>query len=155
MVAELPVVVPQQLHQIMLNAAHGDNMHHSHCRTARNVLVQFWWPSIITDVYEHVKMCDACQFSKARTTAEPGSQGQHPELSMPYKRVAIDFIGPIRPTSRRGRIYILSMDCFSRFSYAVPCVRNDAETAARKFVKFCCLRECYSQTKACTSPLSS
>ena len=54
-----------------------------------------------------------------------------PLIDTPFKRVAVDIIGPIFPTSEKGFCYILSMvDYATRCPDAVPLKNIDTETVA-------------------------
>nr|XP_006823821.1 PREDICTED: uncharacterized protein LOC102805069 [Saccoglossus kowalevskii] len=60
-----------------------------------------------------------------------------PLIDMPFKRVAIDLVGPITPASDRGHLYILTMvDYASRYPEAVPLKNIDTETVAEALIDF-------------------
>ena len=58
-----------------------------------------------------------------------------PLIDRPFKRVAIDLIGEIKPASEAGHRYILTMvDYATRYPEAVPLKRIDTETVAEALV---------------------
>ena len=58
-----------------------------------------------------------------------------PLLDMPFKRVAIDPIGPVSPLSEAGHRYILTLvDYATRYREAVPLKNIDTETVAEALV---------------------
>ncbi|RUS84546.1 hypothetical protein EGW08_007715 [Elysia chlorotica] len=58
-----------------------------------------------------------------------------PVVDVPFKRVAVDLVGPIDPTSEDGHRYILTLvDYATRYPEAVPLKRIDAETVAEALV---------------------
>lgn len=58
-----------------------------------------------------------------------------PLIDMPFKRVAIDLIGPISPPSKEGHRYILTLvDDATRYPEAVPLKNIDTETVAEALV---------------------
>lgn len=60
-----------------------------------------------------------------------------PLIDLPFKRVAIDLIGPIRPPSEEGHRYILPLvDYPTRYPEAVPLKNIDTETVAEALVDF-------------------
>ena len=66
------------------------------------------------------KSCDICQriIQKGRVTKVP--LGKLPLIDTPFKRVAVDIVGPIQPRSERKSRYILSMiDYATRYPEAV------------------------------------
>eukprot|EP00253_Pinus_taeda_P007389 PITA_07389 len=75
-------------------------------RTAHKVLqAGYYWPTIFKDAKKFVQACDSCQ--------RAGKPGQADEMPLrpqvviePFERWALDFVGPINPTSNQ-RTYIL------------------------------------------------
>ena len=58
-------------------------------------------------------------------------------IDKPFKRVAIDLVGPIGPPSEDGHRYILIViDFASRYPKAVPLKNIDTETVAEAFLDF-------------------
>ena len=56
-------------------------------------------------------------------------------MTNPFKRVAIDLVGPISPPSEEGHRYILTLVDFStRYPEAVPLTKIDTETVAEALV---------------------
>ena len=57
------------------------------------------------------------------------------KIDKPFKRVAIDLVGPISPPSEEGHRYILTLVDFStRYPEAVPLKKIDTETVAETLV---------------------
>ena len=74
---------------------------------------------------------------------EDGNKGSVPKvllekmplIDMPFKRVAIDLIGPISPPSKEGHRYILTLvEDATRYPEAVPLKNIDTETVAEALV---------------------
>ena len=66
------------------------------------------------------KSCDSCQrtIRKGRVTKE--SLGKLPLIDTPFKRVAVDIVGPTEPSSDNKSQYILTMiDYATRYPEAV------------------------------------
>ena len=58
-----------------------------------------------------------------------------PLIDKPFKRVAIDLVGPIGPPSEDGHRYILTLvDFATRYPEAVPLKNIDTETVAEALV---------------------
>ncbi|KAK3786266.1 hypothetical protein RRG08_051807 [Elysia crispata] len=58
-----------------------------------------------------------------------------PVVFVPFKRIAVDLIGPIEPASEAGHRYILTLvDYATRYPEAVPLKRIDTETVAEALV---------------------
>ena len=57
--------------------------------------------------------------------------GDIPLIDKPFKKVAIDLVGPIAPTSDKAHRYILTlMDYATRYPEAVPLKNIDTQTVA-------------------------
>lgn len=75
-------------------------------KTTNKIECAFYWPGIQDDVTRFWKSTDVCQ-----KTVNKGSVPKVPLQKMllidkPFKRVAIDLVGPITPPSEEGRRYI-------------------------------------------------
>ena len=58
-----------------------------------------------------------------------------PLIDKPFKRIAIDLVGPIGPPSEDGHRYILTLvDFATRYPEAVPLKSIDTETVAEALV---------------------
>ena len=75
--------------------------------------------------------------------ADPGNKGSVPIVPLekmslidkPFKRVAIDLVGPIGPPSEDGHRYILTLvDFATRYPEAVPLKNIETETVAEALV---------------------
>jgi transposase InsO family protein len=57
--------------------------------------------------------------------------GSVPLISEPFQRVAVDIVGPIKPTTERGHRYILVLvDYSTRYPEAVPMITIETESVA-------------------------
>ena len=64
-----------------------------------------------------------------------------PLIDKPFKRVAIELVGPFSPPSEQGHRYILTLvDFAKRYPEAAPLKNIDTKTVAEALVNtFCCL----------------
>ena len=135
------VVVPQTYRAGIMRLAHESIVggHLMAKKTSDRVLANFWWPGVGADIKRHCKSCDICQrtIPQGRVTRVP--MGRMPLMTAPFKRVAIDLIGPLKPISERGHMYILTMvDFATRYPEAVPLKRIDTETVAEALLGIFC-----------------
>ena len=82
------------------------------------------------------KSCDICQrtIQKGRVTKAP--LGKLPLIDTPFKRVAVDIVGPIEPRSERKSRYILTMiDYATRYPEAVALPGIETERVAEALVE--------------------
>ena len=124
------VVVPGNLRNQVIRPAHSLLMggHMGIRKASDRILSKFYWPRLHDDVARICRSCDICRKTKnkGRTPLQ-----KMPLIDTPFKRVAVDIIGPIFPSSEKGFRYILSMvDYATRYPDVVPLKSIDTETVA-------------------------
>ena len=100
------VVIPHKLRKQVLQ-----ELHQSHVGIVRMKSLAhsyFWWPSLDEEIEELVKGCIQCQSVRNA----PENAPLHPWLwpSKPWKRIHIDFAGPLR-----GHYYLILVDAPSKW----------------------------------------
>ncbi|XP_040070994.1 uncharacterized protein LOC120843638 [Ixodes scapularis] len=124
--------------EAVLKTAHDGIMagHLGVQKTKDRILEEFFWPGITADVKRFVASCDIFQrrIPKGRVTRVP--LGKAPLIETPFKRVAIDIVGPIQPPSKHGNRYILTlMDYATRYPEAVALPSIETERVAEALVE--------------------
>ncbi|KAL3866326.1 hypothetical protein ACJMK2_043633 [Sinanodonta woodiana] len=122
----LQLVVPQIYRSHVLRLAHESSM---------AVLREFYWPGVNGDVKRFCRSCNVCQktVSKGRNTRVP--LGKMPLIDTPFKRVAIDIVGPILPITDRKNRYILTLvDYATRYPEAIALPSIETERVAEALV---------------------
>ena len=105
-------------------------------KTLNRVVAEFLWPGVCGDVTRFCKSCDICQrtIQKGGVTNVP--LGKLPLIDTPFKRVAVDIVGPIEPRSDKKSRYILTMiDYATRYPEAVALPSIETERIAEAFVE--------------------
>ncbi|KAL3854643.1 hypothetical protein ACJMK2_013904 [Sinanodonta woodiana] len=133
----LQLVVPQKLRSQVLKVAHETSMagHLGVKKTTDRVLKELYWPGVNSDVRRFCRSCDICQktISKGRVTRVP--LGKMPLIDTPFKRVAIDIVGPIFPPTDRKNRYILTLvDYATRYPEATALPSIETERVAEALV---------------------
>ena len=127
-------MVPKTLRGKVMKVAH-DSIFGGHLgikKTKDRIQTNFYWPGM-QDATSFCRSCDVCQ----KTTAAKGSVprvplGDMPLINMPFKRVAVDLVGPISPASEKGHRYILTLvDYATRYPEAVPLKNIETETVVK------------------------
>lgn len=134
----LQLVIPQDFCERVLRLAHETLMagHLGIKKTLDRVVSEFYWPGVCGDVARFCKSCDICQrtIQKGRVTKVP--LGKLPLIDTPFKRVAVDIVGPIEPRSDRKSRYILTMiDYATRYPEAVALPSIETERVAEALVE--------------------
>ncbi|XP_042144991.1 uncharacterized protein LOC121835113 [Ixodes scapularis] len=120
------LVLPTRYRPTVLSMAHDGIMsgHQGVKNTLALATEEFFWPGIQSDIKRYVRSCDVCQRTVPKGRVGKAPLGTMPTIDTPFKRVAVDIIGPIRPTASSGNRYILTMvDMATRYPDAVP-LRN-------------------------------
>ncbi|XP_033752174.1 uncharacterized protein LOC117335982 [Pecten maximus] len=131
------LVVPRKFRQAVLKLAHDSIMagHQGAKRTTNRVLTEFFWPGLQSDVVRYCRSCDVCQRTvpKGRITKAP--LGSMPLIDTPFKRIAVDLVGPLQPATDRGNRYILTVvDYATRYPEAVALRGIETERVAEALV---------------------
>ena len=120
-----------------MEVAHGSIMggHLGIKKTTDKIQSAFYWPGIQGDVTRFCKSCDVCQKTVNKGLVPKVPLQKMPLIDKPFKRVAIDLVGPISPPSEEGHRYILTLvDFVTRYPEAVPLKTIDTETVAEALV---------------------
>ena len=134
----LQLVIPEGFREKVLRLAHETLMsgHSGIKKTLDRVVSEFFWPGVCGDVARFCKSCDICQrtIQKGRVTKVP--LGKMPLIDTPFKRVAVDIVGPIEPRSDKKSRYILTViDYATRYPEAVALPSIETERVAEALVE--------------------
>ena len=102
-------------------------------KTEDRIRTNFFWTGLHEDVTSFCRSCDVYQKIVASRGSVPRAPlGDMPSIDQPFKREAIDRVGPIAPASGKGHRYILTLvDYATRCPEAVPLKNIDTETVAK------------------------
>ena len=129
------LVLPQSCRQTVLEVAHQIPLagHLGKNKTADRVRQRFYWPTLFKDVEYLCKSCAECQ--KCSTRRGPRApMVPLPIVQEPFKRIAMDVVGPL-PRSRSGNRFILVIcDYATRYPEAFALKSVDAEHVAEALV---------------------
>lgn len=131
------VVVPTDLRLTVMSVAHESIMagHLAAKKTTERVLQEFFWPNVWGDIRRYCQSCDQCQRSTPKGWTKKVPLQEVPLIDEPFKRIAVDIVGPILPASERGYRYILTVvDYCTRYPEAIAMKSIDTETVAEALV---------------------
>lgn len=127
------LVVPMPLRREVLQQGHDRPLagHLGVRRTQERIQRDFYWPGIAREVREFCRTCDSCQRSVPKGYITRVPLGSVPIVTVPFEKVAIDLVGPIKPTSARGHKYVVCVvDYATRYPEAIPLKNQEAATVA-------------------------
>ena len=131
------LIVPQQYRTLLMKLARESVMagHLAIKRTMQKVLSEFYWPGINSDIKRFCQSCDICQRTIPKGKIVKAPLGKMPRIDVPFRRVATDLIGPLKPVIYNKNRYILTLvDYATRYPEAVPLASIDTETVAEALV---------------------
>ena len=131
------VFVPESLLYRVRELAHCATMggHLGTKKTSERVTNNFYWPGIYGDVSRFCRSCDICQKTIPKGKVRRILLEKMPLINTPFKRVAVDLIGPIYPPSDAGHRYILTLvDYATRYPDALPLKSIGTEDVAEALV---------------------
>ena len=125
------LVVPTRFRGELIRLAHGSHLgaHLGNKKTAQKILRRFFWPGLHRDVSEYCRACEECQRGK-RGRMPRAPLHPLPAIEQPFKRVAVDIVGPLQRTKHGNKYILTMMDFCTRYPEAVPLRRIDASTVA-------------------------
>ena len=130
------IVVPVKCGRELLRIAHATPFagHLGREKTTQRLLQCFYWPGIFRDVANYCHSCSACQKSSSKGRSR-APLVPLPIIATPFKRIAMDIVGPL-PKSRSGKRYILVVcDYATRFPEAIALKSIDAARIAEELLK--------------------
>ena len=93
------LVVPKELRRQVMSVNHESAFsgHLGAKKTEVRILPNFFWPGLRQDVIRFCRSCDVCQRTVKRGSVGKVPLGSMPLIDTPFKRVAVDIVGPIAP----------------------------------------------------------
>ena len=114
-------------------------------KTEVRILPKLFWPGLHQDVIRFCSSGDVCQRTSRKGIVKKVPLGSMPLIDMPFKRVAVDIVGPIAAPSEAGLQYILTLvDYATRYPEAVPLkkITTEAVAGATSIVEWVFLKNC-------------
>ena len=127
------IMVPKTLRRKVMVVAY-DSIFGGHLgikKTKDRIQTNFYWPGMHGDITSFCRSCDMCEKTTAKGSVPRVPLGDMPLIDMPFRRVAVDLIGPISPPSEKGHRYMLTLvDYATRYPEAVPLKNIETKTVA-------------------------
>lgn len=122
-------VVPREMRQHMVRAAHDEMGHFGVEKTLHRLCQHYWFPRMRAYVEKYIKCCISCLYIKKATGPKEGYLHPLEKVAVPFYMIHIDHIGPF-PKSRHGKEYLITLvDSFTKFV-----VLKAVKSTATKFV---------------------
>ena len=100
-------------------------------KTEDRIQTNFFWPGLHDNVTSFCWSCEVCQKTVVRGSVPRTPLEDMSLINQPFKRVAIDLVGPVAPASDKRHRYILTLvDYATRYPKPVRLKNIDTETVA-------------------------
>lgn len=127
---QIPVLVmPRVLRSELIELAHAQR-HFGQEKTLNRLKSVAWWPQMSADVEHFISNCLRC----AQTNPKPRSNKgplKHQPIDGPWKRLQIDFFGPLPKTAKGNAYCLVIVDPFSKWIEAIPIRTCTAKATTR------------------------
>ena len=126
------LVVPKSLRTLVINACHdlpSPGGHLAFKGTFDKVRDRCWWPTMHSDVAEHVESCLPCQRRKTSPRSPTLPTGHRPGTRL-FQVVAVDLV-EYKSKSERSRFILSVIDHLTRFLILIPIKSKKAAVVAR------------------------
>ena len=96
--------------------------------TSDRITSSFHRPGIMSDITRFCRSCDVYQRTVPKDKVSKVPLGTMPLIDVPFRRIAVDLIGPVAPVSENGNRYILTVvDFATRYPEAVALPKIETE----------------------------
>uniref|UniRef100_A0AAQ5XHE4 Gypsy retrotransposon integrase-like protein 1 n=1 Tax=Amphiprion ocellaris TaxID=80972 RepID=A0AAQ5XHE4_AMPOC len=116
------LVVPVSCRPMILHLAHSLPWagHLGRNKTFLRMSSRFYWPSMYADVQMYCKTCPICQKTSYVRQSDRAYLQPMPVISTPFRRIAMDIVGPLVKSSRGHQYILVLSDYATRFPEAFP-----------------------------------
>ncbi|KAL1246972.1 hypothetical protein QQF64_034274 [Cirrhinus molitorella] len=116
------LIVPKCCRPLVLHLAHTIPWggHLGQQKTYTRITSRFHWPSLYTDVQTYCNTCATCQKTSVVTQRGRAPLYPLPVISTPFRRIAMDIVGPLERSSAGHQYILVICDYATRYPEAFP-----------------------------------
>jgi hypothetical protein len=96
-------------------------------KTIDRTMEKYYWPTMGNDIKSYIESCDVCQ--RMGKPAKPTSITPI-KVTGPFEQIGIDFVGPLKVSSKQNRYIIVATDYLTKWPEAKPIPKATALEAA-------------------------
>ncbi|GBL81222.1 Transposon Ty3-I Gag-Pol polyprotein [Araneus ventricosus] len=130
------LILPKSRIQEVLRETHDSTSggHFGVMKTLSKTRERFYWDRLRADVEKWCRECHACGARKGPKTRTKGRLQRY-NVGAPFKRMALDILGPLPVTTKGNRYVLVLMDYFTKWPEAIPIPDQEASTVAEELVR--------------------
>ncbi|KAK7912922.1 hypothetical protein WMY93_013133 [Mugilogobius chulae] len=131
------LVVPATCRPLVLHLAHSIPWagHLGRHKTYLRISSRFYWPSMYKDVQQYCATCPTCQKICVPRKSDRALLQPLPVISTPFRRIAMDIVGPLVRSSGGYEYILVVSDYATRFPEAFPLRTITAPAVLRALVQ--------------------
>ena len=116
------LVVPASCRPLVLHVAHTVLWagHLGRQKPYLRLGSRVFWPTMYTDTLDYCRTCSVCQKISIVRRSERVPMCQLPVITSPFRRIAMDIVGPLEKSSAGYRYILVVCDYATRFPEAFP-----------------------------------
>lgn len=103
-------------------------------KTKDRLLRNYYWPGIFRDVARYCASCTECQKTAKRQSKNKAELIPMPVIEEPFRRIAMDMVGPLPRTKAGNRYVLVVCDYATRYPEAIPVKSMEADVIADELV---------------------
>ncbi|KAK7880009.1 hypothetical protein WMY93_033328 [Mugilogobius chulae] len=131
------LVVPLTCRSLVMHLAHTVPWagHLGRHKTFLRVSSRFYWPSMYTDIQKYCATCPTCQKTCPVRKSDRAFLQPLPVISTPFRRIAMDIVGPLVKSSSGHQYILVISDYATRFPEAFPLRTITAPAVLRALIQ--------------------
>ena len=116
------LVIPASCRPLVMHLAHTLPWagHLGRHKTFLRTSSRFFWPSMYTDIQRYCTTCPTCQKTCSARKSDRAFLQPLPVISTPFRRIAMDIVGPLVKSSGGHQYILVVCDYATRFPEAFP-----------------------------------
>ncbi|KAK7939317.1 hypothetical protein WMY93_002643 [Mugilogobius chulae] len=132
------MVVPKSCRPVVMHLGHTLPWagHLGRNKTYLRISSRFYWPSMYADVQKFCASCAVCQKCSAIRKTDRALLHPLPVISTPFRRVAMDIVGPLVKSCSGNQFILVLSDYATRFPEAFPLRTITAPAVVRALIQF-------------------
>ena len=131
------LVVPLSCRPLVMHLAHTVPWagHLGRHKTHLRVSSRFYWPSMYYDIQQYCATCPTCQKTSIVRKSDRAYLQPLPVISTPFRRIAMDIVGPLVKSSSGCQYILVLSDYATRFPEAFPLRSITAPAVLRALIQ--------------------
>ena len=129
------VIIPKVLVNTVINHIHDKRAHPGRDETIRQARLNYFWPSMVSDISLYVSRCKKCASYKGHAKG-PNPIQLYPVPQLPFQRCHIDLLSNLSESHKGYKHIFLIVDALTRFTVLYPLKTKSAKECTERLLDF-------------------